>query len=70
MFDDTQMYLTGAPALLAIGPYQTLAKWRHERRGPAFYKIGTKVVYRGSDLNAWLEAQRVPTRDQPAGEAA
>ena len=28
-------------------------------RGPAFIKIGPKVVYRGSDLNAWLEANTV-----------
>ena len=70
MFNNDKMYLTGDPALLAIGPYATLAKWRHEGRGPAFYKIGVKVVYKGSDLNDWLAAQRVSTRDQPAGEAA
>jgi hypothetical protein len=27
--------------------------------GPAFYRLGRKIIYRGSDLNAWAEASRV-----------
>lgn len=27
--------------------------------GPAYYKLGRKIVYHGADLNAWVEANRV-----------
>lgn len=27
--------------------------------GPAFYRLGRKIIYRGADLNAWEEANRV-----------
>ena len=69
MFDPDKLYSAQDPALLPLGPYQTLAKWRFEGRGPAFFKLGSKVAYRGSDLNEWLAAQRVATSDQPADAA-
>ena len=59
MFQNDKLYLTGDPALKALGPYSTLAHWRSEGRGPAFIKLGSKVAYRGSDLNEWLNRQRV-----------
>ncbi|MCY4002493.1 MAG: hypothetical protein OXF33_02115 [Rhodospirillales bacterium] len=59
MFDDAKLYLTDDPALLAIGPYSTLAHWRSEGRGPAFIKIGSRVAYSGADLNSWLRERRV-----------
>ena len=62
MFDPEKLYLTSDPDLLALAPYSTMAHWRCEGRGPAFIKIGSKVAYRGADLNAWLDAQTV----QPA----
>jgi hypothetical protein len=37
---------------------ETLTAWRHERRGPAYVKIGRKVFYRRNDIAAWLGAQR------------
>ena len=65
MFDDEEIYLTGSKDLLKIAPYSTLAHWRHEGRGPAYFKFGSKVAYKGADLNAWIESQRVATTDQP-----
>ena len=59
MFRDDKLYLAGDPALLVLGPYSTLAHWRCEGRGPAFIKLGSKVAYKGSDLNAWIKAQTV-----------
>ena len=59
MFQDDKLYLTSDPALKAIGPYSTLAHWRSEGRGPKFIKLGSKVAYRGSDLNEWLESRTV-----------
>lgn len=40
----------------------TLAGWRVQKRGPAFTKVGGLVRYRRSDLQSWLDRQRVPTR--------
>ena len=59
MFDADKLYLTDDPSLLVLGPYSTLASWRCEGRGPAFIKIGSRVAYRGSDLNEWLESRTV-----------
>ncbi|MXX88292.1 MAG: helix-turn-helix domain-containing protein [Boseongicola sp. SB0662_bin_57] len=42
-------------------PYHTLSKWRMHTKGPAFHKIGNRALYRGDDLNAWLDGQRVDT---------
>ena len=36
-----------------------MAHWRSEGRGPPYIKIGPKVAYKGSDLIAWLDAQRI-----------
>lgn len=39
----------------------SLRKWRWERKGPAFIKIGRLVRYRKEDLEAWLDRQTVRT---------
>ena len=59
LFDDNRNYVLGDPELKIIGDNQKLAQWRHRRIGPAYYKLGRKIIYRGADLNAWAEAQRV-----------
>ena len=70
MFDDDTLYLAGDPALLKLGRPSTLAHWRSEGRGPAFIKLGSRVAYRGSELNAWLAAQTVrPTAPRANGIA-
>jgi hypothetical protein len=38
---------------------QTLANWRHLKKGPPYIKAGGKVLYRLSDLKAWLESNLV-----------
>jgi hypothetical protein len=38
---------------------QTLAQWRHEKRGPPYLKVGSRVLYGGKDLIDWLAASRV-----------
>ena len=40
-------------------PEATLVHWRYKGIGPAYLKIGRHVRYRESDVNKWLEAQRV-----------
>ena len=43
---------------------QTLADWACQKRGPALIKIGSKVRYALTDLEAWLKRQRV-ANEQP-----
>ena len=63
LFEDDRCYVLGDTELEILGDRDKLAQWRHKGVGPAYYKIGRKVVYRGSDLNAWLAANRVePSR--------
>jgi predicted site-specific integrase-resolvase len=38
---------------------QTLHNWRHSRKGPNYIKLGSKVIYRLVDLDAYLESRRV-----------
>lgn len=35
----------------------TLAYWRHIGKGPKWGKIGRRVVYRRSDVEAWIDEQ-------------
>ncbi len=59
LFEQNRNYLPGDPELNLIGDRDKLAQWRHKGTGPAFYRLGRKIVYRGADLNAWAEASRV-----------
>ena len=58
LFENDRNYVLGDPELDIIGDRAKLAQWRHKMKGPAFYKLGRKVIYRGSDLNAWADANR------------
>ena len=51
-----------AATLLRV-PQKTLATWAHLGRGPAYYRVGKRVLYRESELLAWLDAQRVSPQD-------
>jgi len=35
----------------------TLRKWRSQKRGPQFVKLGVLVRYRPADVDAWIAAQ-------------
>lgn len=41
----------------------TLANMRCRRVGPKFYKVNRSVLYRVEDLEAWLTAHPVLTKD-------
>jgi hypothetical protein len=46
-----------------IAAVQTLAKWRHEGRGPPYHEAGRNILYLGADVLAWLEGRKVvPSR--------
>lgn len=59
LFEQNRNYVLGDPELDLIGDRVKLAQWRHKGMGPAFYRLGRKIIYRGSDLNAWAEANKV-----------
>jgi len=53
-----------------------LRRWRLERRGPVFVKIGQLVRYRPEDLESWLQtlptgglSPGAPNRRQPGDES-
>lgn len=45
----------------------TLRRWRLEKRGPMFVKVGSLVRYRPEDLDSWVTA--LPTGGDPTGGA-
>ena len=59
LFEQNRNYLLGDPDLDLIGDRAKLAQWRHKSMGPAYYKLGRKIIYRGADLNAWADANRI-----------
>lgn len=61
LFENNRSYTLSDPELGLIGGREKLAQWRHKGVGPAFYRLGRKIIYRGSDLNTWAEANRVET---------
>ena len=38
---------------------QTLRNWRSFRKGPAYLKLGRRVVYQVKDLNRYLDSHRI-----------
>lgn len=66
IFDDDRVYFPEDPEMRVLGTREKLAQWRHRLTGPAFMRIGRRIGYHGTDLNAYLAAQRT----DPNGEAA
>ena len=54
MFDETKLYMANDPALDVLGTPSTRAHWRSDRSS-----IGSRVAYKGADLNAWIESRTV-----------
>lgn len=52
--------MTTIDAAMLIGvAKQTLRVWRHEGKGPKFYRYSSKCIrYRRADVDAWIEAHR------------
>lgn len=63
LFDNNRNYVLGDEELNLIGNRDKLAQWRHKNTGPAFYRLGRKIIYRGADLNAYAETNRVEPGD-------
>jgi hypothetical protein len=54
----------GASGFIGVAR-QTMANWRHLRKGPCYVKSGRLVRYSVSDLLAFMEARKIGTEDQP-----
>ena len=67
IFEQNRTYILGDPELNVLRSREKLAQWRHKCVGPPWISMGRKIAYHGSDLNAWIEANRTDPRD---GEAA
>ena len=57
-----------ASAFLRLQP-QTLRVWRHKGGGPAYVKIGNRVCYRRSVLEAWLDLRTRTSTSDTGGTA-
>ena len=66
LFDQNRNYVLGDEELNLIGDRDKLAQWRHKGMGPAFYRLGRKIIYRGEDLNAW--ARQTVSRRMRVGQ--
>ncbi len=48
-----------AAKYLGLKNAQTLRNWRHLGRGPAYCRLGRRIVYLQEDLDRFLEAGRI-----------
>ena len=67
-FEDRRYYRPGDAALSVIASRGTLATWRWQGCGPRYTKFGHRILYLGSDLNAWLDARVVEPTIRAAGD--
>ncbi|WP_433725747.1 helix-turn-helix transcriptional regulator [Actinoplanes sp. CA-051413] len=59
-----QLLTTAQAAALLNTPPGTLRWWRHQGTGPKAFRLGArKVMYRRSDLDAWLDGQYAAASD-------
>lgn len=59
LFEDERNYTLDDDELSVIGDREKLGQWRHRGVGPAYYRLGRKIIYRGTDLNQWALSNRV-----------
>lgn len=64
-FESERLYRPRDGEMRQLASVGQLAQWRFHGRGPAYMKIGPRVVYAGTDVIRWLEENRVePTGGQ------
>ena len=64
VFMDRNYWISGKEAAQLLGlNRQTLANWRHLRRGPIYSKLGRSVRYRISDLVSFAESKRIEVKN-------
>jgi predicted DNA-binding transcriptional regulator AlpA len=58
---------TAEVALILRAPVSTVRYWRYLNTGPKSFKLGRRVVYRRSDVHAWLAEQEAAGSGRAAG---
>ncbi len=44
--------------------HRTLERWRHDAQGPAYLKVGGRIIYRIEDIEAFeVSRRRVPNTE-------
>lgn len=62
LFDETRHYSPSDPEILSLlGSTDKQAQMRHYKRSPNYFRLGRKIIYHGTDLNLWANAQRIET---------
>lgn len=64
---DTDLGLPKEVAPVLKTDVQGLAQMRYRGTGPKFIKVGSRVLYRWSDVNAYLDANTVQRTDDARG---
>ena len=65
MCTETPIVLSAEQVAERLGlSMSTLAKMRLSGRGPAYSKLGRRVVYRPSDINKWVVANQFSSTSQ------
>jgi len=50
----TELITTDELSAMLHTPYKKLEFWRSHGKGPRYARIGKRVLYRKSDVEAWL----------------
>lgn len=69
IFESDRIYDDYDPELDLIASKPKRAQWRHRRIGPSYLKLGRRIKYCGSDLNAWLAKNRVELVNGPNSDS-
>ena len=69
-FEPGRLYRTNHPALKSLASVKTMAMWRCDLKGPSFIRSGSRILYRGHDLNRAIQPhlQSPDTQPPPAFE--
>ncbi len=57
--DPEAWYAPGSPEMNELASKPTLANWRCKGIGPAYSKVGNRILYAGSDLLDHLAGNKV-----------
>ena len=63
IFEPDRLYKSTDSELRPFGTPGSLAVQRHKGIGPPYHKLGSRVFYKGSDLEKWVEERRIETRN-------
>ena len=61
MIEPEKFYPADAPELDVLGAKQTRARHRHEGKGCPYFKVGSRVFYRGADVLDYVAGCRIET---------